>query len=183
MIERPDDIHDPHRVSGSVPERDARIREDGDEHVLLHVEGARVQRELAGPKPWDPKLSRRQNPSEEAANGQRRHLDGDLCDHQRLRAVGEELVEERHQGAGYHPHEPHPERVHRNRRVVGGPHRQPHLLDRRVLVVGDVSAGGRHGAGAVDLHCTQNRRFRSLRFRISCSFSFSFEKKKIIIGI
>lgn len=53
------------------------------------------------------------------AEGEHGHLHGDLSDEERLRSVGEELVEEGQEGAREQPREPHPEGPYRLGRVVG----------------------------------------------------------------
>lgn len=106
--------------------------EDSDEAVLLEAEGARVE----GEGPGDERHADgtpRQRGRHEAADGQRRDLHQHRADAQLGRPVVEELVDEGEQHAGGHPQHPCPERQTRLRRVVGGGHRVPDLLD-RVLV-------------------------------------------------
>lgn len=62
------------------------------------------------------------------------NLNSDLSDDERLGAVGEELVEEGHESAGEEADRPHSEGPDGLRGVVGGRHREAHLLHRRVLV-------------------------------------------------
>lgn len=46
MVEGLDDVDDADGIRRPVPERIPGLREDGDEHMLLHVEGPRVETEL-----------------------------------------------------------------------------------------------------------------------------------------
>ena len=62
-------------------------------------------------------------------------LNGDLSDDERLRAVGEELVEEGEEGAGEETQEPHPEGPYGSGRVVGVGDRETDLFDWRNVVV------------------------------------------------
>lgn len=120
----------------------AGVGEYGDEHMLLDVEGAGIERELP-PAP----------PEEDAVGDLRRHelaqrhdgdLSGDGGDRQRLRPVPEELVQEGEQDAGEGAEEPHSEGEDREGGVVGGGDGERHLLDRRVL-------GGLIGAARCDI--------------------------------
>nr|GME00326.1 hypothetical protein TorRG33x02_104160 [Ipomoea batatas] len=88
-----DDIDDSDGISRAVSKREAGVSKDGDQHVLLHVKRARVQRELSGPEPGDPKLGGGQRRRHEPSDGESCHLDGDRCDDQRLSPVREKLVE------------------------------------------------------------------------------------------
>jgi hypothetical protein len=166
-VEGADDVDDADGVGAAPTEGEAGVGEDADEHVLLDVEGPRVE----APRPaaqqrGRPEPGARQRPGHEVAHGQRRHLHRDLRHHQRLRPVREELVEEAHERARQQPDAPHPERPHRQRRVVRRRHRQPHLLYRRrlLVVVEDAlllhSGGGGLGLGQTQLvrayltHCS-----------------------------
>jgi hypothetical protein len=118
-----------------LPKAQSGVGEDGDEHVLLHVERARVEAPLpAAEERGGPELARRQHARQEVTQRQRAHLHRDLGHDDRLRAVREELAEEAHEHTGQQPQRPHPERPHRQRRVVASRHRQSDLLDRRRVV-------------------------------------------------
>jgi len=135
-VEGADDVDDADGVGAAAAEGEAGVGEDGDEHVLLNVEGPRVEAPLAAAEQrGDAEPGARQHAGHEVAHGQRRHLHRDPRHHERLRPVGEELVEEAHERAREEPDAPHPERPHRQRRVVRRRHRQPHLLDRRRLLL------------------------------------------------
>lgn len=150
MVEGLDDVDDADGIRRPVPERIPGLREDGDEHMLLHVEGPRVETELPA---GDTELSGREDAGEEVAGGEGGNLHCDLGHHQRLRPVAKELVEEGHDGAGEEAQEPHPEGPDRERGVVDGRHRQTDLLHRRVRRRRLVPGGGggrrrrRHGLG------------------------------------
>ncbi|BAS80416.1 Os02g0696200, partial [Oryza sativa Japonica Group] len=147
LVEGADDVDDHDGVGVAVAEGAAGVGEDGDEHVLLHVEGARVEAPLAAAEQrGGAERAARQHARQEVAHRQRRHLHRDLRHDERLGAVGEELVEEAQERAGEEADAPHPERPHRQRRVVAGRHRQPHLLDRRRLLL--VFPGGGGGEAA-----------------------------------
>lgn len=103
----------PNSISGAIPEGAPGVSEYGDEDVLLHVKGARVEREAAGAEAGDAEGGRGQRGRQEMADGEGGHLDGDLSDHEWLGAVREELVEEREHHARQKPEEPHPESPHR----------------------------------------------------------------------
>jgi hypothetical protein len=98
----------------------------------LMLKGAGLR--LHSPPPSSADAAARQHAGHEVADGERRHLHRDLRHDERLRPVGEELVEEAHERARHQPDAPHPERPHRQVRVVRRRHRQPHLLDRRLLL-------------------------------------------------
>lgn len=95
-IEGLDDIDDHNGIRRPVPKCVSGVGEDGDEHVLLDVEGSRIERHLSRSEPEFPAG---EDGGEEVAGGEGGDLDGDLGDDERLRPVGEELVEERHQCA------------------------------------------------------------------------------------
>lgn len=86
-------LHDgdgPDGVGVTATVRDAAVGEDGDNDVLLDVEGARVEaqiptKQMAG--------SGGEGPSHELADGQDGDLHQDGGDDERLRAVSEESVE------------------------------------------------------------------------------------------
>lgn len=87
--------------------------------MFLHVEGTRVEGEPLGPEPGDPEHGGGEDHRHEMAEGEGGHLHGDLRDDERLRPVGEELVEEGEEGAREEPQEPHPEGPYRLGRVIG----------------------------------------------------------------
>lgn len=93
-IKRLDDIYDTNRISRSATESAAGIGEDGDQDVLFDVERPRVERHLPVPEPGDPEGGPGEHRRHEVADRQRRHLHRDLGDHEGLRPVGEELVQE-----------------------------------------------------------------------------------------
>lgn len=68
--------------------------------MLLHVKRSRVQRKLFRPEPRDPELGLGQHRSQEMADGECGHLNGDLGNDERLSSVSEELVEEGEESAG-----------------------------------------------------------------------------------
>lgn len=70
----------------------SRVGEDGDEHVLLHIEGSRIEREF----PFSPleENSIRDQRRHEVAERDHRNLSGDRGEREGLAAVPEELVEE-----------------------------------------------------------------------------------------
>lgn len=118
-------------VRRTVPKSTPRVGEYAYQHVLLHVERTRVDRELSsGAQSRDPKLGSGEHGRHEPSDGEGGHLDGDLGDDEWLRSVGEELVEERQERARQHAQEPHPEGPHRQRRVVGVRYSQANLLYR-----------------------------------------------------
>jgi len=69
------------------------------------------------------------------ANRERGDLNGDLSNDERLRAVGEELVEEGEEGAGEETQEPHPEGPYGSGRVVSVGDRETNLFYWRNVVV------------------------------------------------
>lgn len=95
-IEGLGDIDDHNSIRRSIPKSIPGVGEDGDEHVLLHIERPRVQRHLSIS---EPELPAGEDGGEEVAGGEGGDLNGDLCDDQWLRTVGEELVEEGHECA------------------------------------------------------------------------------------
>lgn len=110
-----------------------RIRENGDEHVLLDIERSRIQREL-------PPLPFKKNPvrymgRHQTAQWDHRDLGRDCRDGKRLGPVPEELVKEWQERAGENPEDPHSECEHGKGRVIGSGHGQGHLLDRRVFLL------------------------------------------------
>lgn len=128
VVERLDDGDDAdgvHRVGAGVGE-------DGDQDVLLEVEGPRVQGEgpLGAPDP-DGLLG--EAGRHELAERQHDDLHREGGDVQRVLPVAEELVGEGEQRAGDEPQEPCPERQRRQCRVVGDGHGEPDLLDRAVV--------------------------------------------------
>jgi len=62
-------------------------------------------------------------------------LNGDLSNDERLRTVGEELVEEGEEGAGEETQEPHPEGPYGSGRIVCVGDRETNLFDWRNVVV------------------------------------------------
>lgn len=74
VVKGADDVDDAEGISRAVPKGGTCIREDGNEHVLLHVEWTRVQRELPLPEPGDPKPFCGKHAGHEAPNGKRRNL-------------------------------------------------------------------------------------------------------------
>lgn len=109
---------------------DAAVGEDGDDDVLLDVEGARVEVEAPEAAAEQPDLAVGQHGRHEAADGEHEDLGQDARDGERLRAVREEGVEEDEHHAGGEPQRPRPECHHRRRRVVRLRHHQRHLLHR-----------------------------------------------------
>jgi len=103
------DVKDIDSISRTIPKSASSVSKYRDEDVFLHVEGARVEREVAGPEAGDPKLGRGEKRGHEASDGEGGHLDGDLGDDEGLSAVGEELVEEGEEGAGEQAQGPHSE--------------------------------------------------------------------------
>lgn len=149
LVERPNDVDDPDGVGGAIPECGPGVGEYRDQDVLLHVEGARVEGDEA--EAGHAELGRRKRPRHEVPEREGGDLDGDLGDHKWLRPVSEELVEEGEQAAGDEAERPHPEGPHRERRVVGGRHRQANLLDRRgflLLLLRHPRLQRRHSAAA-----------------------------------
>ena len=130
LVKGLDDVDDADAVSGAVAEGVAGIGEDGDENVLFYVEGPGVEGEEAIAHARDAELRGGQDAREEMAKREGRDLNGDLSDDERLRAVGEELVQEGHEGAGEKPDRPHPEGPDGERRVVRVEDSKPDLLDR-----------------------------------------------------
>ena len=76
------------------------IGEYGDEDVLRHVEGARVEGEAPRAEAGDPESGGGEERPHEAVHGERGDLHGDLTDDKWLDPEGEELVEEGQKGAG-----------------------------------------------------------------------------------
>lgn len=109
------------------------VGEDGDEHVLLHVERPRVEGELVAPAGEEG--SRGEERRHETAEGQHGDLRRHGRDLQRLLAVPEEGVDEGERDAGGRAEHPCPEGEDRRQWVVAHGHRQRHLLHRRVLQV------------------------------------------------
>lgn len=99
MIERLNNIDNSDGIGRAATEGGASIREYRNQHVLLHVKRARVEGELPRPAPGQPELGGGQHPRHKASDGQRRHLDGDNADDQRLRSVVVEGVEKRQKHA------------------------------------------------------------------------------------
>ena len=126
VVEGLDDGDDADGVDGVG----AGVGEDGDEDVLLEVEGTRVEGEGA---PHDVDGLGGEARRHELAERQHHDLHGEGGDVQRVLTVPEELVGEGQQRAGEEPQEPGPERQRRQCRVVGDGHRQPDLLDRAVV--------------------------------------------------
>lgn len=112
---------------------DAAVGEDGDDDVLLDVEGPRVEVEAAEAAAEEAHLAAGQHGGHELPRGEHQDLGQDPRDGERLRAVGEEGVEEDEHDAGREPQRPRPECHHRRRRVVGLRHHQRHLLHRAPL--------------------------------------------------
>lgn len=75
----------------------AGVGEDGDENVLLDVEGSRIESEFPACSSEEHALSDRCG--HELAERHHRDLGGDRSDGERLDAVPEELVQERQQHA------------------------------------------------------------------------------------
>jgi len=117
------DVYDADGVGRAGTEGATCIGEYGDQDVLLHVEGARVEGEAPGPEPGDPEGGGGEERRHEAADGERGDLHGDLTDDKWLGPVGEELVEEGQEGAGEQTQEPHSEGPYRLGRVIGVTHR------------------------------------------------------------
>ena len=115
----------------SVDAAGAGIGEDGDENVLLHVEGAGIEGEfIAGVLEKGP---RRQSGGHETAERHDSDLGGDGADRERLLAVPEELVQKGEDETGEDAQNPHPEGQHGYIWVIRYRHGQRHLLYRRVL--------------------------------------------------
>lgn len=138
------------------------VGEDRYQHVLLHIEVARVEAELPLPAAEENPL--REHRRHEVAEGDHGDLGGDGGDGERLAAVKEELVEEGEEDAGRTPQNPHPEGDHRQRRVVGLRHGQRHLIHRRVF-----SSFSRNGG------------ISGRRLTVNCTFRNSLPSKSRVI--
>lgn len=121
-IERFDDINNTHGIGRTRSKCTPSICKDGNEHMLLHVEGTRVERECPGPKTGYPELGMGKDRCHEATDGEGGHLDGDLGYNQGFGPIGEELVEEGEEGTWQYAQEPHPEGPYGEGRIVGVGH-------------------------------------------------------------
>ena len=86
-------LHDSNGTNGvsiTPAKRNPTIGKDGDDDMLLHVEGPRIQAKATSKKTV---LLGWKNPGHELANGQDRDLHEDCRDGEWLRTVGEESVE------------------------------------------------------------------------------------------
>jgi len=125
-------LHNGHNANGISTTRPS-ISKDGDQNVLLDVEGSGIH----GPLPFgkgNRKLGGGKNRCHEAAEWQSRNLSGDCRDCERLRSIGEELIEECQNQARENPECPHAECVHRSSWIIGGGHRECHFLNRRLII-------------------------------------------------
>jgi len=115
VVEDADDVHNRDGVRVSAAEREPGVGKDTDDHVLLHGERPRVKGELHAPH--RPERPPRQDAGQQVAERPHEELHLHLADHERLGAVGEELVDEAHERARQEPDGPRPERAHRHRGI------------------------------------------------------------------
>ena len=86
-------------ISRAIPKSASGISKDGNENMLLHVKGTRVERKGSRPETRNPELGGGEDGGQEMANGEGGDLNGDLSNDEGLSPVGEELVEEGEESA------------------------------------------------------------------------------------